>query len=432
MLLKKEINQGIEQRSRLNWHYAWVIVILTFAVLLINAGVRSIPSIIMKPLETEFSWSRAHVSAAIAIGFITFGLGGPLGGRLADKYSAKVVMMTGLVLIGAGLGFMLPMRASWQLNLFWGVLVGLGTGMAGTVIGAVIAERWFVKLRGLVLGVFSSASSLAQMLFFPLLAAITTSSSWRSSVGLMFLMICILIPLLLVLMKDRPAEVGVLPYGETDEMGAYHSEEMNGAGKNVIHKARGIGVLEAFHTVDFWLLAGTFFVCGFTSDGLVGTHFLLYASDRGFAEVVVASALGLMGLMNVFGTVLSGWLIDRVSPRKLLAGIYAFRGLMLFVMPFVQGPLMLFLFALLYGLEWNATVPPTVELTARRFGQDSLGTIFGLIFCVHMLGAALAAYVGGLWHDLHGNYQAVIIFAGILGMVAMLFSLKLRKGSKSL
>ncbi len=416
--MKNKTGKAINVRLMKKCHYAWVIVILTFAMLMINAGVRSIPSIIMKPLETEFSWSRAHVSAAIAISFVTFGLGGPLGGKLIDKYNSKVVMTTGLTLIGAGLGLMLPMTTNWQLNVFWGILVGLGTGVSGTVIGAVVAERWFVKQRGIVLGVFSSASSLAQMLFFPLLAALTAGYGWRGSVGVMLFLICILIPLLKVFMKSKPADVGALPYGES---GSNSSE-----GKSVVkNKVAVTTVFEAVHTMDFWLLTGTFFICGFTSDGFIGTHFLLHATEQGISNVTAASALGVMGLMNVMWTLVSGWLTDRYDPRKLLAFFYAFRALLLFSMPYIEGPVTLFLFAMLYGLDWNATVPPTIELSARRFGNEALGTIFGLIFCAHMIGAGLAAYAGGLWHDLFGNYYSIIIFSGILGMMAMLFCLKM-------
>lgn len=398
-------------------HYAWIVSAITFTVLLVAAGVRTAPGVFIKPLEAEFGWSRGSISLAVAVSLIAFGLGGPIAGGLTDRFGPRRVMLAGLSLIAVGLAPLLALRSLWQLHLFWGIITGIGTGAIATVLGATVAHRWFKTHRGLMIGLFGAASSAGQLVFLPGLMALTSSSGWRTAIGaLVGTMLVLLIPVMLW-MKDRPQDIGTLPVGDDGT-----------AGTGVVAAGvAGTSVAEAVRTRDFWLLAGSFFICGYTSNGLVGTHLLPHAVEHGFTEVAAASALGLMGMMNVVGTLASGWLTDRYDNRKLLAVYYGFRAIAIAALPFIVEFQGLLIFAVLYGLDWIATVPPTVNLTAQRFGKTSLGTIFGWIFCAHMFGAAIAAYAGGFFHDLLGDYNLIFLSAAVLGFIAVGLSITITR-----
>ncbi len=398
-------------------HYAWIISIVTFVVLLVAAGVRTAPGVLITPLEAEFGWSRGSISFAVAVSLITFGLGGPLGGSLIDRWGPRWVMLGGLAAILAGLAPLRALSAMWQLHLFWGLITGVGTGAVATVLGATVASRWFVTYRGLMIGLFGAAASAGQLVFLPGLMALTASSGWRAAIGVMVIIIAALLIPVALLMRDRPQDVGLRPVGDDGSVQVGVAQAA----------AQGTPLLAAARTRDFWLLAGSFFICGYTSNGLVGTHLIPHAMEHGFTEVAAASAMGLMGMMNVVGTLASGWLTDRYDNRKLLACYYGFRALAIAALPFIVEIRGLLLFAVLYGLDWIATVPPTVNLTAQRFGRGSLGTIFGWIFCSHMIGAALAAYAGGLFHDLLGDYHLVFISAAVLGGIAVALSMSVTR-----
>jgi len=407
--------EELHGQAQLRWHYAWIVSAITFTVLLVAAGVRTAPAVFIKPLEAEFGWSRASISLAVALSLFAFGLGGPLGGGLVDRWGPRKVMLGGLSLIALGLGPLLALRSLWQLHLLWGLITGIGTGAVATVLGATVAHRWFKTHRGLMIGLFGAASSAGQLIFLPGLMTLTAQLGWRSAVGFMTVSVTILLLPVLLWMRDRPQDVQLLPVGDDGTSAVDAALDQGSATK----------LRDALRTRDFWLLAGSFFICGYTSNGLVGTHLLPHALEHGFTEVAAASALGLMGMMNIVGTLASGWFTDRFDNRKLLATYYGFRALALVGLPLVVNTQQLVLFAILYGLDWIATVPPTVNLTAQRYGRASLGTIFGWIFCAHMVGAGIAAYAGGFFHDVLGDYHLVFISAAVLGFVAVALSLSI-------
>jgi predicted MFS family arabinose efflux permease len=389
-------------------HYAWVVVGVTAFVLLTSAGVGALPGLLIQPLEAEFGWSRAAVSLAVGISLLTLGLGAPLSGGLMSRLGPRRVALLALGLMTLGLAPLLFMSSLWQLHLFWGLFVGLGTGAIGGVLGATVAVRWFRTNRGLVLGLFGGASSAGQLLFVPALMYLTVQIGWRGAVGLCVLVAVAMMPLVLLFLRDRPETRGLRPYGEGEVVTADERSE----------DARSTPLRQAFRTRDFWLLAASFFTCGYTSMGLVGTHLIPHALEHGFTQAAAASALSVMGLMNVVGTTASGWLSDRFDPRKLLAGYYGFRALSLAGLPFILDLPTLMLFAVVFGLDYIATVPPTVKLATSSFGRASLATIYGWIFFSHMVGAGLAAYGGGFFHDLLGDYHLMFISAAILGFIA--------------
>jgi MFS family permease len=397
--------------------YGWVVVGVTVVVLLVSAGVRAAPGVLILPIEKGMGWNRTLLSTAVSIGLLLFGLAGPLTGWLIDRMGPRRVMLAGLTLIGLAMLASAGMNAPWQLLLFWGGLSGLGTGLVSSVMGATVANRWFVARRGLVVGIFGAATSAGQLIFLPAIVGMTRVLGWRGvSMGLAGLAALLLLPVFL-LIRDSPADLGLAPYGLGSAPAA--SGPRPGA----------LAVMQvAIRTPAFWLLAGTFFICGVTSNGLIGTHFVPYAIEWGVTDVTAASTLALMGMMNFAGTLGSGYLTDRYDPRVLLAVYYGFRGLSLLLLPFVHDALGLSIFAVLFGLDYIATVPPTTALVADAFGRENVGTVFGWVFCAHQVGASLAAWLGGVARESLGSYSVAFLAAGVLAGVATLMSLRIRRG----
>lgn len=392
-------------------NYHWIMVVVTFVALIMSAGVRNAPSVIVKPLEAEFGWDRASISLATAISLFAYGFGGPLGGSLIDRLGPRRVTLAGLLLIVGGLIPLTMIDQLWQLILLWGVVVGVGTGMVASVLAATVALRWFNRYRGLILGILGGAAAAGQLVFLPTLITLNTSSGWRAVITVLAVGASSALVLALLFMRDRPESVGIIALGEAAPSAAASD-------------ARFTSLRDALRTRDFWLLAGSFFVCGYTTNGLIGTHLLPHTLEHGFIEVEISWALALMGALNIVGTLTSGWLSDRYDNRKLLAVYYTFRALSLAVLPTIANIEGMRLFAIVYGLDWVATVPPTVNLTAMRFGRRSLGTIYGWIFCAHMIGAGIASYAGGLFRGWFGDYTLIFLSAAVLGLIASLLSLR--------
>ena len=396
-------------------HYAWVVVGVTFFALLAAQAIRASPGVIITSLESEFGWSRTAVSLGISLSILTFGLGGPLGGTLLDRFGPRRVMLVGDLLIVAGLFGLLFVRDLWQFDLLWALPIGIGTGAVGGVLGASVAHRWFRTHRGVIIGAFGAATSAGQLIFVPAMAQLTVTEGWRWAIGIGLVSCAAMLIPVALLMRDRPDQVGTLPFGQGDIATAAEQAD----------DVRRTPLRHAMRTRDFWLLAGSFFVCGYTSNGLVGTHLIPHAVEHGFTEVTAASAVALLGSMNIVGTLASGWLTDRFDNRRLLAAYYGFRALSLFALPLIYDVRWLILFAFVYGLDWIATVPPTANLVATIYGRASLGTIYGWIFFSHMVGAAIAAFAGGFFRDLLGDYHLMFISAGILGFVAVSLALRI-------
>jgi sugar phosphate permease len=395
--------------------YGWIVVGVTALTLLVSAGVRSAPGVMIHPLEMDMGWSRTAISFAVSLGLLLYGLAGPFAGRLMDRFGPRSIMLAGLALIAGSTAIGAAMTEIWQMNLFWGALSGLGTGVAASVLGATVANRWFVARRGLVLGLFGASVSAGQLIFVPLLMWLVVTIGWRSSsYGLAAIALALLLPVLL-LMRNDPADLNLRPYGATQATPAAPVAQEGGV------------MRRALRVPEFWLLSGSFFICGATSNGLIGTHFIPHAIDHGIPEVTAASVLAIMGAMNFVGTLASGWLTDRYNPRLLLACYYGFRGLSLLLLPFVSSFGGLTVFAIVFGLDYIATVPPTAALVADIFGRKNVGTVFGWVFCAHQIGAALAAWLGGVARDFTGDYGLAFLTAGVLAGTAALLSLRIGK-----
>ncbi len=398
-------------------HYAWLIVFVTFLALLLSAGVRNATSVLFDPLEQQFGWDRASISLAFAISLLFFGLGAPIGGSLIDRFGPRRVMIGGLVIIALGLTLLLTMTELWQFYLYWGAIIGIGTGAVAGTLGGTVALRWFNQYRGLALGMFSSAAAAGQLLFLPALIPLVEVAGWQGIFAILGLIIAIILVPAVFLMRNTPQDVGTTAIGVANTAMRANDE-------------RSTPLREALRTRDFWLLAGSFFVCGYTTVGLITTHLLPHSLEHGFQKVEIGWAIAFMGLMNIIGTTASGWLTDRVDNRRLLALYYGMRAISLVALPFIYSMNSMLIFALVYGLDWVATVPPTVNLTAQRFGRKSLGAIYGWIFCAHMIGAGIASYTGGFFREILGDYHLVFASASILGLIAVGLSLGISISAK--
>ena len=404
-------------------HYAWIVLAITFVVLLISAATRATPGVLMVPLEQEFGWSRATISIAISINLLLYGLTGPFAAGLVNRYGPRRVMAVAAFLMGLGTLATITMKHPWQLIALWGVVVGTGTGIIAIVLGATVVQRWFYLHRGLALGLLTASSATGQLIFLPVLAQLVVSSGWRWAVIVVAGVALLIAPITLLVMRDRPQDKGLTPLGLPDT----ETIPTPSAGNPFVAAISALRM--ASRTREFWILAGSFFICGASTNGLIGTHLIPACMDHGIPEVQAAGLLAMMGIFDLVGTTGSGWLSDRYDSRILLMTYYGLRGLALLYLPygFVSESHGLSLFAVFYGLDWIATVPPTVALTRQAFGAEKAGLVFGWIMAAHQVGAAVAASFAGFIRTTEGNYDHAFIFAGVLCVicaVGVLFAAK--------
>ena len=415
--------------ARRNIHYAWVMVAVTFFTALVSAGTVGAPGVFIVPLQQEFGWTTAEVSSALSIRFILFGLMAPFAAALLNRYGLRNVTLSALLIVSSALVASLAMTQLWQLILLWGVVIGIGTGMTALVLGATIAARWFAARRGLVVGILTASVATGQLLFLPLLAAITERMGWRIALALMCVMLGVAASAVLLLMRDRPSDVGLRPFGDDDTQPL--TPPLVSKGSIV---AAALGTLrDASRNRVFWILFMTFFICGASTNGLIQVHLIPMCIDYGIPQVQAASLLAAMGVFDFFGTIFSGWLSDRYDNRWLLFWYYGLRGLSLLLLPFTDFSFYgLSLFAMFYGLDWIATVPPTVRLTAQRFGPERANLVFGWIFAGHQLGAGASAFAAGVSRTVLETYLPAFFAAGALCVVAALIVLTISRHPKPL
>jgi predicted MFS family arabinose efflux permease len=393
-------------------HYAWVVFGVSFVTLLAAAGFRSTPAILIDPLREEFGWDRATVGTAVSINVLLFGLVGPFAAALQARYGLRKVTVIALLTISAGALGTTQMSQPWHLYLLWGVVVGIGSGCMAAVFASTVVSRWFSNRRGLVMGVLTAATASGQLVFLPLLSSLAEGAGWRW-VGFTIAMCALaVVPLVVMFLRNRPADMGLLPYGATEAPPA----------ETIVRPVRAAfsALGDAWRFGTFWLLFGSFFICGLSTNGLIQTHFLSAAGDHGYSNTTAAGYLALIGIFDVIGTVGSGWLTDRVDPRMLLVVYYLFRGLSLMVIDpaLAMGGAGLMGFMVFYGLDWVATVPPTVALCISGFGIQRGPLVFGWVFAGHQLGAAVAAWGAGALREITGSYRSSFVIAGIGCVIA--------------
>ena len=406
------------QRSFFGRHYALGVVAIIFVALLSAAGLRSTPGVLMVPWEQAFGWSREAISLAAAIGIFLFGLTGPFAAAAMQRFGIRATMIIALAMMGLSSIASLFMTQTWQLVLTWGVVSGIGSGCITNVLSATIVNRWFVTNRGLVMGLFAASTSTGTLVFIPVLSAIAQDHGWQPVVICVAAAMALMIPLVFFLLPESPADVGAMPFGADPD----HPVEIRERANPLKTAFAALG--EGGKSRDFWLLSATFFVCGFTTNGLVGTHMIALCHDHGMEAVAAGGLLAIMGLFDLVGTTASGWLTDRVDPRKLLFAYYGLRGLSLIYLPFADFTFFgLSLFAVFYGLDWIATVPPTLVIANRIFGTRKAPILFGWISASHQIGAAAAAFFAGASRTATGSYFDSFVLAGFVAIVAAFLAL---------
>ena len=400
-----------------HFHYAWVVAVATFVVLVTAAGFRATPGVLIIPLEREFGWSRAMIGGAVAVNLLIYGLAAPFAAAVVERFGVRRVVVVALTLVAVGAGLTTQMTSAWQLYLLWGVVVGGSTGAVAVPLAAIVANRWFDRRRGLVTGMLTASNASGQLVFLPLLAWLATVYGWRTAVATIALVgLLVVMPIALLLLRSSPADVDLYPYGgDAPEPAVAQGNPF----RTTIDVLR-----DAVRVRDFWLLAGAFFICGATTYGLIGTHLIAACSDHGLSQVRGAALLAAIGIFDVVGTICSGWLTDRYDPRWLLFWYYGLRGLALLGLnaALSDAGLALVAFVIFYGLDWVATVPPTVALCREAFGRERVGIVFAWVFSAHQFGAAFAAWGAGASRTWFGSYQPAFLIAGALGVLAAALS----------
>ncbi|MFJ4984328.1 MFS transporter [Streptomyces sp. NPDC088732] len=409
---------------RLRVHRAWYVAVASFVTLVGAAGFASLPGLLIEPLHSEFGWSRGMIGFAVSVNLALYGVTAPFAAALMDRFGMRRVVVAALLTIATGAGLTVFMRQSWQLVLLWGVLVGLGSGSMALAFATTVTNRWFDKRRGLVTGILTAAGAAGQLVFLPGLSVIVEDAGWRSATLTVAGAALLVAPFVWLLLRDHPADVGLAPYGAAQFVPK--PPPVTGAAVRALRALAG-----AAKGGPFWLLAGTFAICGASTNGLVKTHFVPAAHDHGMPVTAAASLLAVIGVFDIAGTIASGWFTDRFSPRRLLATYYGLRGLSLMFLPVlmagsVQPPMVLFI--VFYGLDWVATVPPTIALCREFYGADS-AIVFGWVLASHQLGAALVAFLGGAARDAFGSYDLVWYASGALCAIAALLALVIRRGN---
>ncbi|GAA4325646.1 MFS transporter [Pigmentiphaga soli] len=395
-------------------HFAWIVAAITFLTMLTTAAALGTPSALLPSLVAEFGWNTEQVSSALALRFALFGLMAPFSALLIDRFGLRAVVCSALLMIGAGMGLVTGVTAIWQLFALWGVVLGIGSGMTAQVLGALVSNRWFTQRRGLVIGILTASSATGQLLFLPAAAWLSDHYGWRAAVLPLCTTCLVVAGLVLCFMRDRPASVGLAPYGEPPGTAAAAAPA-----RPMRWTAPFTVLAEAARNRVFWVLAATFFICGLSTSGLIQTHFISLCGDYGLSAVPAASVLAMMGAFDFVGTIMSGWLSDRYDSRKLLFWYYGLRGLSLFWLPHSEFTLTgLSLFAMFYGLDWIATVPPTVRLATAEFGRERAPMVFGWIFAAHQLGSAAAAYGAGAVRTALLTYNPALYAAGLACLLA--------------
>ena len=411
--------------SKKKIHPAWFAVGVTFLTLVTAAGFRSASSVLIIPLEDAFGWGREQISLAIAINVLVYGLVAPFAAALMERFGIRKVVMSALTSVSIGSALTMFMSAPWQLIALWGFVIGISTGSLALVFAATVANRWFVEKRGIVIGVLTASSATGQLIFLPGLSYLAEMNGWKSVSSTIALVSIALVPIIWIFLKERPSDAGVLPYGAPENWSAPAKNSMN-AGSLAIDTLK-----QASKKKDFWYLVGSFFVCGLSTSGLIGTHFIPAAHDHGMGTTTAASLLALVGVFDLVGTIASGWLTDRYDPRKLLFFYYGLRGLSLFLLPsilFASVHPSTLVFVIFYGLDWVATVPPTIMLCRTILGPERATVVYGWVFAAHQIGGSIAAFGAAVLRVQFGDYAVAFYISGLMCLITSYYVLQIAKG----
>ena len=407
--------------SRHRIHYGWFMVGITFLTTVCSSAAISLAGILVLPLVQEFHWGRADIAAVMGLMLLLFAGMAPFAGALMLRYGLRRTVLTAVAMTLLGLGLVARMATLWQFAIGFGALLGIAAGVLTMALPASIANRWFTQRRGLAMGILTAAFAAGQLTFMPLNAWLATHYGWRMALLPVAIGCAVSLALYVLFARDWPADLELAPYGDT----VVQRPAVGSAGNAI---TLSLAVLrQAAATRMFLVLAGAFTICGVSTTGIIGQHFIPFCADNGIAAVAAASYLAMMGLFNFAGTITSGWLSDRFDNRMLLAWYYGLRGLSLIWLPFSSFDIYaLSIWAVFFGLDFVATVPPTVKLSAQYFGAANAPIVVGWAFAFHQLGGAVAAFAAGVTRATWATYVPAFMVIGVACLLATLAMFAIR------
>lgn len=420
----------MEDKSQLraNHRYAWFVLSASFFIVFLSYGFRMSFGVYLKPMISEFGWDRASISLAASLNVFVYGLLAPFMGKLLDKYGAKMVISLSVIVLGGSVASLSLVKDLFTLYLIFGFLMAFALGGSSIVTNSALITKWFVKKRGLALGLLSSGASLGQLTLVPIITYMILVSGWRFSLLVMGGAILVLLfPTAFFVLKDEPGRSA-----EAALPGAAVSAPASANPAGVVIGSGSLSLGCACRTMHFWLLAGGYFVCGYTVN-LVSTHLPAFITDIGYSPMMAGNLLALTGALNIVGTITMGTVSDRFGSRIPLGIVYLLRGFSIALLLISRDPISLYIFAMIIGFSWFATNPLVVSICSDNFGTRHIGTIYGTLFLSHQIGGALSSYLGGLIFDIRGNYEIAFGSAVALAMIAsfLSFSIKEKRGAIS-
>lgn len=391
------------------FHYAWIIVFVTFLAFLAVQGGRLAFGAFVEPWEKDLHMDRATTSLISTLSFVIYGLSQPFIGRLIDRYGARLILSISTLLVGVSFFFITFVTQPWQLFVLYS-LVSVGVGGASNVAGTVLITNWFTKKRGLALGIMEAGFGFGQMLLVPGSLMLIHWFDWRTTIFILgALLIIIVFPIVLLFLRNHPNEKAMEPLG-----GKVIEEEETKTDSS----KKSVSLKMLFKMHQFWFIMLPFAVCGFTTTGLMDTHLIPLSHHHGFSPTVTGTAVSILAACNIVGILLSGVIIDYWSSRKLLVFIYFTRALSIGILVYSHNTVLLLLFAAIFGFVDFATVAPTSLLVTQYFKDYSIGFIVGCLSLSHQIGSALGAYIPGLLFSNYGNYNLSLYFSIFIVLIA--------------
>ncbi|NRG26617.1 MFS transporter [Bacillus circulans] len=404
------------------FHYAWIIVFVTFLTFLAVQGVRLSFGAFVEPWETEFSMNRGTISLISTLSFVIYGLSQPLIGRLVDKLGARLILSFSTFLVGISIFLTAFVTHPWQLFFLYGIMVSLGVGGASNVAATVVVTNWFNEKRGLAFGIMEAGFGAGQMLLVPGSLLLIHLLNWKMTVFILgAFLVLFVFPIVLLFLRNHPKEKGLVPIGgEIAEDDSVPKKTLD----------TNTSIWNVFLKRQFWFLILPFAICGFTTTGLMDTHLIPFSHDHGFSTSVTSAAVSILAGFNIIGILLSGIIADRWSSRKMLFLLYGIRALSIAILLSSHNSTLLLIFAVIFGLVDFATVAPTQLLATQYFEEYSIGFILGWLFLSHQIGSALGAYLPGFFYNETGSYTISFYFSIIILVGAAILNIFLPEPNK--
>ena len=407
-------------RKQKGIYYGWLIVATSFFISFLTVGTRNGFGVFVIPMSKDFGWDRGAISLPASIGFYVAGICQPFAGRLFDRIGGRRMMLIGLLGIAIS-----TLSLSFTFNILFiiimfGIVGAIASSGGSLNIAVALTSKWFRKKRSTAIGIIAAGPPMGAMILIPLSQQLIDLIGWeRTWVVLGLLILLLAVPLTYLIIREKPEDLGLIVDGQECITTTPDSSPSNMPLATDDWK-------QALRSPLIWQLSGAYFVCGFTT-GIISTHFVPYAIEKGYTPSLAATIFGVMSGLNVIGVLTAGKLGDRFQRKNLLAIIYALRGVGYALLLISPGLIGLWGFAILAGFSWIATVPPTTALTADVYGLKNIGILSGVIFMLHQFGGGLSIQMAGELRDLTGSYDVPFLIAAVLLAIASVVSFSIRE-----